>query len=238
MTLRINMWSSPRNISTAVMYSWRQRPDTTVVDEPLYAHYLATTGLDHPDREGILASQDPDGDAVVRDLMLGPWGTPVVMFKQMAKHLVGLDRGFLDECTNVLLTRDPREMLLSFSKVVPHASLDETGFVEMVEILDASLAAGNTPIVVDARVLLSDPARVLAELCERLGLEYDEAMMSWPAGPKPEDGVWAPHWYASVHQSTTWSPWTPRTGDLSAEFESVLAEALPLYERLQEHAIT
>ena len=235
MTLRINMWSSPRNISTAVMYSWRQRPDTTVVDEPLYAHYLRTTGLDHPDRDAILASQDPDGDAVVRDLMLGPWDAPVVMFKQMAKHLVGLDRSFLDQCTNVLLTRDPREMLLSFSKVVPDATLAETGFVEMV---DASLAAGNPPIVVDARVLLSDPPRVLAELCSRLGLEYDEAMMSWPAGPKPEDGVWAPHWYASVHESTTWSPWTPRTGDLTPTLESVLAEALPLYERLQQHAIT
>lgn len=238
MTLRINMWSSPRNISTALMYSWRQRSDTTVVDEPLYAHYLRVTELDHPDRDAILESQNPDGNAVVRDLMLGPWDTPVVMFKQMAKHLVNLDRDFLDECTNVLLTRDPREMLLSFSKVVPNASLDETGFVEMVEILDASLAAGNPPIVVDARVLLADPARVLAELCDRLGLDDDEAMMSWPAGPKPEDGVWAPHWYASVHESTTWSRWTPRTGDLTPEFESVLAEALPLYERLQQHAIT
>jgi len=237
-TLRINMWSSPRNISTALMYSWRQRSDTTVVDEPLYAHYLRVTELDHPDRDAILESQNPDGNAVVRDLMLGPWDTPVVMFKQMAKHLVNLDRDFLDECTNVLLTRDPREMLLSFSKVVPNASLDETGFVEMVEILDASLAAGNPPIVVDARVLLADPARVLAELCDRLGLDDDEAMMSWPAGPKPEDGVWAPHWYASVHESTTWSRWTPRTGDLTPEFESVLAEALPLYERLQQHAIT
>lgn len=238
MTLRINIWSSPRNISTALMYSWRQRSDSSVVDEPLYAHYLRVTGLDHPGREAILASQDSDGDAVVRDLMLGPWDKPVVLFKQMAKHLVSLDRGFLDQCTNVLLTRDPREMLLSFSKVVPDATLAETGFTEMVEILDASLAAGNPPIVVDAGGLLRDPVHVLVELCSRLGLSYDDAMMSWPAGPKPEDGVWAPHWYASVHESTTWSPWTRRTGELSTELTSVLAEALPLYRRLQEYAIT
>jgi len=238
MTLRINIWSSPRNISTALMYSWRQRSDSSVVDEPLYAHYLRVTGLDHPGREAILASQDSDGDAVVRDLMLGPWDKPVVLFKQMAKHLVSLDRGFLNQCTNVLLTRDPREMLLSFSKVVPDATLAETGFTEMVEILDASLAAGNPPIVVDAGALLRDPVHVLVELCSRLRLSYDDAMMSWPAGPKPEDGVWAPHWYASVHESTTWSPWTRRTGELSTELTSVLAEALPLYRRLQEYAIT
>ena len=238
MTLRINIWSSPRNISTALMYSWRQRSDSSVVDEPLYAHYLRVTGLDHPGREAILASQDSDGDAVVRDLMLGPWDKPVVLFKQMAKHLVSLDRGFLNQCTNVLLTRDPREMLLSFSKVVPDATLAETGFTEMVEILDASLAAGNPPIVVDAGALLRDPVHILVELCSRLRLSYDDAMMSWPAGPKPEDGVWAPHWYASVHESTTWSPWTRRTGELSTELTSVLAEALPLYRRLQEYAIT
>jgi len=238
MTLRINIWSSPRNISTALMYSWRQRSDSSVVDEPLYAHYLRVTGLDHPGREAILASQDSDGEAVVRDLMLGPWDKPVVLFKQMAKHLVSLDRGFLNQCTNVLLTRDPREMLLSFSKVVPDATLAETGFTEMVEILDASLAAGNPPIVVDAGALLRDPVHVLVELCSRLRLSYDDAMMSWPAGPKPEDGVWAPHWYASVHESTTWSPWTRRTGELSTELTSVLAEALPLYRRLQEYAIT
>jgi len=238
MTVRINLWSSPRNVSTAMMYAWRQRADTTVVDEPLYAHYLRVSGRHHPGRDDVLASQDPDGEGVVRNVILGPHVTPVVLFKQMAKHLVGLDRAFLGACRNVLLTRDPWEMLTSFQYQLPDANLDETGLVEMVEILDAALAAGEDPIVVDARVLLGDPPGVLTELCLRLGLDFDPAMLSWPAGPKPEDGVWAPHWYDAVHRSTGWSPWRPKADRLLPQLEPVLDRARPLYARLQRHALT
>ncbi len=238
MTLRINLWSSPRNVSTAMMYAWRQRADTTVVDEPLYAHYLRRTGRIHPGRDEVLAAQDDDGEAVVRRVLLGPHDRPVAFFKHMAKHLVGLDRGFLAECANVLLTRDPLEMLTSFQRQVPDTTIDDTGLVEMVEIVEAIEADGSAPIVVDARSLLADPPAVLAELCRRLGLDFDPAMLSWPAGPKPEDGVWAPHWYEAVHRSTGWAPWRPKDDRLLPALEPVLAQAEPLYRHLRDLAIT
>lgn len=237
-TLRINMWSSPRNLSTAMMYSWRQRQDTTVVDEPLYAHYLRLTGRDHPGADDVIASMDADGDAVVREVLLGEYATPVVFFKQMAKHLVGVDRSFLPACRNILLTRDPHDMLTSFQVRMPDATLDDTGFPEMIEILDALLAAGEEPVVVDTRLLLADPPAVLGELCRRLGLAFDDAMLGWPAGPKPEDGVWAPHWYDAVHRSTGWQPYVDKRAELLPTVVPAYEAALPLYERLLPYRVT
>lgn len=238
MTVRINIWSSPRNLSTALMYSFRQRADTTVVDEPLYAHYLQLTGRDHPGRDDVLKTQSTDGAAVVDEVVLGPYDTDVVMFKQMAKHLVGLDRSFLHRCRNVLLTREPADMLASFAKGVPDAGLDDTGLVELVEILDWLEADGQEPIVVEAGELLSDPAEVLGQLCDRLGLAYDPAMLTWPAGPKPEDGIWGRHWYDGVWASTGWQPRVERVPNLTPHLAAVLVEAQPLYERLARRRLT
>lgn len=236
-TKRINMWSSPRTVSTAMMYAWRQRADTSVVDEPLYAHYLATTGRDHPGRADVLAAQRTDGRDVIRHVMAGPYPTPVVFFKQMAKHLVGLDPGFLLDYDNILLTRNPFDILTSFQVHVPDADLDETGFVELVAILDFLVAAGRDPIVVDSKDLLLDPPGVLGELCRRLALPFDEAMLSWPPGPKAEDGVWAPFWYDRVHASTGWAPYVAKQETLLPHLEPVLEQARPLYERLLVHAV-
>ncbi len=220
-----------------MMYSWRQRSDTTVVDEPLYAHYLATTGREHPGVDEVLASQDSDGEAVVANVILGHYESPVVVFKQMAKHLTGLDRAFLGRCRNVLLAREPLDMLTSFQKNVPDTTIEDTGFVELVEIMDAVVAGGDTPIVIDSKALLLDPAGVLEELCHRLGLSPDPAMLTWPAGPKPEDGVWARYWYEAVHRSTGWGPWKPKDDALLPGLEPVLDEARALYEKLLVHAI-
>lgn len=238
MTKRINIWSSPRNISTALMYSWRERPDTTVVDEPLYAHWLQTTGRRHPGADRVLASQSADGAAVVEQVILATYDRPVVVFKQMAKHLVDLDRSFLSRCDNVLLTRDPLDMLTSFQKQIPDATIHETGFVELVEILESTLADGGQPIVIDSKVLLLDPAATLRTLCERLGLSFDRAMLTWPAGPKPEDGVWADHWYHAVHRSTGWAPWQAKDDPLLPHLEPVLEQARALHDRLLPHAIS
>jgi len=237
MTVRINMWSSPRNLSTAMMYSWRQRHDTTVVDEPLYAHYLHVSGRRHPGSEEVLAAQDTTGAVVVGEVMLGRYETPVVFFKQMAKHLVEIDRSFLTDFHNVLLTRDPHDMLTSFQLQMPDATLDDTGFPEMIDILDTLLAAGEEPVVIDSTLLLQDPRRVLSELCDRLGLMFDEAMLSWPAGPKPEDGVWAPHWYDSVHRSTGWQPDVPKHAELLPNVVDAYEASLPLYRRLLPYRI-
>jgi hypothetical protein len=235
--LKLNVWSGPRNVSTALMYSFRQRSDTRVVDEPLYGHYLAATGADHPGAEEVLASMDRDGERVVREVILGPCERPVCFFKNMAHHLVGLDRGFLGEVRNVLLARDPREMLPSLALQIPSPTLRDTGLAEQVEILETMLERDESPVVIDARELLLDPPGVLRRACEALGIPFDRAMLSWPAGPKPEDGVWAKHWYDGVHASTGFEPYRPKTGPFPERLKPLLDECLPLYERLRRHAI-
>ena len=171
------------------------------------------------------------------DLLLGRFETPVVFFKQMAKHLVDLDRSFLPRFRNILLTRDPHDMLSSFQVQIPDATLDDTGLPEMIEILESLLEAGEQPIVIDSKLLLQNPRGVLSELCDRLGLTFDEAMLSWPSGPKPEDGVWAPHWYASVHRSTGWQPYVPKHAELLPSVVAAYEASLPLYERLLPYRI-
>lgn len=235
--LRINMWSGPRNLSTALMYSWRQRPDTTVVDEPLYGHYLRVTNRTHPGAAEVMASMSTDGDQVVTDVILGSYESEVVLFKQMAKHLVGLDRGFLSATENILLVRDPLEMLTSFQKNVPDTTVDDTGFVELVEIMEWLLSQSREPVVVDSTVLLRDPPGVLGELCDRLGLAFDPAMLAWSAGPKPEDGVWAPHWYEAVHASTGFAAHRPKGEALLPHLEPVLERTETLYRRLAPYRL-
>lgn len=237
MTLRVHMWSSPRNLSTAMMYAWRERGDTTVVDEPLYAHYLRVSGRIHPGGDEVLRAQDSDGERVVREVFGGDYGTPIVFFKQMAKHLVAVDRGFMGGARHILLTREPHDMLTSLQRQIPQATIEDTGFVELVELLRWLLDEGEEPIVVDTKRLLIDPRGVLDQLCQRLGVPFDEAMLRWPPGPKPEDGVWAPHWYAAVHRSTGWRPWTPKEATLSDAVAPVLDQVLPLYEALLPYSI-
>lgn len=236
--IRLSVWSGPRNISTALMYAFRQRQDTEVFDEPLYGHYLAVTGRLHPGRDQILAAMDRDGRRVVADVLLGSGERPVRFYKNMAHHLVGLDLGFLDRLSNVVLTRRPDEMLASLAKELPDAGIDDTGLPLQVALLDRIVAAGHTPIVLEAAEVLRRPGAVLAELCRRVGIPFDPAMLSWPAGPKPEDGVWAPHWYAAVHRSTGFAPPGTTPAPLPPHLEPVLAECLPLYERLAAYAIT
>ena len=237
MTLRIICWSGPRNVSTSFMYAFRPRADTTVFDEPIYAHYLRVTGREHPGRDQVLASQNPDGEAVVRDVILGNHATPVAFFKQMAQHFVDLDRNFLGKCRNLLLIRDPERVVTSFARNVPDVNVADTGLPIQVDLLEASLAAGDQPLVVDSADLLATPEPVLLRVCESLGLDFDPAMLSWPAGPKPEDGVWAPHWYASTHRATGFERGVASTEPPPEHVRPVVDEARPLYERLLEFAI-
>lgn len=235
--VRISVWSGPRNVSTALMYSFRQRSDTAVVDEPLYAHYLAATGVEHPGREEVLAAQDTDGERVVRDVILGPSTRPVLFLKNMAHHLVGLDWAFLSELHNVILTRDPAEMLTSYIKQVPNPTLEGTGLPMQVRLLDAILDEGQDPLVLDSRLLLTDPRSVLSKLCDRIGIPFEEAMLTWPAGPKPEDGVWARFWYESVHRSTGFAPYRAKAEPVPERLMPLLTQAQPLYQRLAAYAI-
>jgi len=175
---------------------------------------------------------------VISDVILGPCATPVLYIKQMAHHLNGVDRRHLAHTENILLVRHPRDMLASLSVQLPNCELSDTGLVESVELLDAILAEGGSPVVIETQSLLRDPAGVLGQVCERVGLDFDPAVLSWPAGPKPEDGVWAKHWYDNVHASTSFAPYVPSSRDVPEKTLAVLDQAMPLFERLAQFAIS
>lgn len=236
--VRLSMWSGPRNVSTALMYSFRQRSDTIVVDEPLYGHYLRVSSARHPAAREVMAQMECDGDLVARGMVSAPTVRPLLFFKNMAHHLVGVDWSLLDSLTNVLLIRDPREMLPSLARVLARPVLPDTGLARQCEILEYEEAAGREPIVIDARELLLDPPAVLAALCARLGVPFEAAMLSWPAGPKPEDGCWAPNWYANVHRSTHFAPYRPATASFPDDLLDLLAACEPYYRRLKRYELS
>jgi hypothetical protein len=234
---RLCLWSGPRNVSTALLYSFAQRPDARVLDEPLYAHYLRVSGADHPGRDEVLRSMGNDGAKVVRDVVLGPCDRPLLFQKHMAHHLVELDRAFLAKTTNVLLVRDPAEVVLTLRKQIARPALRDVGLKAQVELLQELRAHGQEPPVLDAKELLLDPEGVLRELCRRVAVPWDAAMLSWPAGPKPCDGVWARHWYQNVHRSTGFETWKPKLEPVPAELQPLIDECRPWYGKLRAAAI-
>lgn len=236
-TLRICLWSGPRNVSTALMYSFAQRADTRVVDEPLYGHYLRVSGAEHPGREEVLEAMETDGEKVARELILGPCDHPVLFMKQMAHHLTELGLGFLERTVNVLLIRDPADMLRSLRHQLPNPRLEDTGMAVQHGLLERLVGLGQDPPVLEARQLLLDPPGVLSRLCDRLGLDFDDAMLRWPAGARPEDGVWAPHWYHNVHRSTGFAPYREKTDPVPERLLGVLEECRPHYEALFAKAL-
>ena len=239
MTTPICLWSGPRNVSTALMYSFAQRDDIRVVDEPLYGHYLRASGADHPARDQIMASMDSDGDAVMRALIERQQqdSTRRLFLKHMAHHLVDLDLGFLQETSNIFLIRDPREMLPSLTIQLPHATLRDSGLKRQWELFEDLRRVGQVSVVLDSRELLMDPPGVLRKLCEHLGLEFNPCMLGWEAGPRAEDGIWAPHWYHVVHRITGFAPYRPKHA-FPERLIGLLNECQPWYERLFENALT
>jgi len=238
MTKPICLWSGPRNVSTALMYSFAQLENVRVVDEPLYGHYLRVSGAEHPGRQEILDAMNCDGDAVMRMLRLAQSEDPsiVLFLKHMAHHLLDMDLAFLEATDNVILIRDPREMLPSLTIQLPHATLADTGLQRQWELFRDLTELGQQPAVLDARELLLDPETVLRALCAHLNLAFDPGMLSWHAGGRPEDGVWAPHWYHAIHQSTGFAPYKAKS-DFPQHLQSLLDECSPYYEKLYRHAL-
>ncbi len=238
MTTPICLWSGPRNVSTALMYSFAQRTDMQVIDEPLYGHYLRVSGAMHPGRTEIMAAMDCDGDRVMRKLMQQQADNPTtrLFMKHMAHHLVDLDLGFLRSTKNILLIRDPREMLPSLTIQLPQASLDDTGLRRQWELYAELTDAGTAAAIVDSRELLLDPEGVLQSLCQHLQIRFNDEMLRWQAGARKEDGVWAAHWYHAVHQSTGFAPYKAKT-EFPSHLQSLLDECQPWYDRLFEHAL-
>jgi hypothetical protein len=231
------MWSGPRNVSTAIMYAFAQRPDTRVVDEPLYAHYLRVSGAQHPGRDEILAAMNGDGAAVVRDLILGPCGRDVLFIKSMSHHLADLDHDFLSDLINIFLIRDPIEMLPSLINQIPKPSLRDTALKTQVDLLHELRDLGQDPIIIDSKELLLSPNRILRQLCDHVELEFDESMLNWPVGPLPDDGVWAKHWYHNVHESTGFQKYRAKSEPFPNWLLPVLQECKPCYDELYSHAL-
>jgi len=234
------MWSGPRNISTAMMRSFGNRSDAVVVDEPLYAHYLLASGAEHPGREEVIARHETDWRKVVGELTGPvPGGKRVWYQKHMAHHLLpGMDRAWIAGLTNCFLIREPREVITSFVKVVERPTALDLGLPQQVELFEAERGrTGRVPPVVDSRDILKDPRGVLTGLCEAVGVDFDEAMLRWPPGPRATDGVWAKHWYASVEQSTGFGPYTPKDEPVPRGLEGVYEECRALYEQLAAHRL-
>lgn len=236
MTQRIAMWSGPRNISTAMMRAWENRGDCAVSDEPLYAAYLSTTGLDHPGHDEVIAAGETDWRRVARTL-IGPvpGGKPLWYQKHMSHHLLpGMDTEWVLGLVNVFLIRDPAEVVASYLKSRATVTPEDIGLPQQGRLFDRLCERlGETPPVIDAGDFLQAPEPHLRALCARLGIDFSDRMLSWPAGPRDSDGIWAPHWYDAVWRSTGFAPWRARETSLSGEALAVAEACRPVYERLR-----
>jgi len=237
-TIRINLWSGPRNISTALMYSFAQRSDTSVFDEPLYAYYLAHSKAKeyHPGSDEIISTMENDGNKII-EMMKGNHPTKVVFFKHMTHHLLDLDRSFMKGMVNVFLTRNPKEMLPSYLEQVDKPTLGDVGYAAHIDLLKILKDSGEKIIVLDGKNILLNPQKVLKELCFKIGIPFEEVMLSWEAGARPEDGCWAKYWYKNVHKSTGFGVYKPKTAPFPNQLENLLAECQPYYNELSALAI-
>lgn len=233
--MRVAMWSGPRNLSTAMMYAFAQRADFEVVDEPFYGPYLRLTGLDHPMREQILASRPEDACEVEQSLVGSiKDGKPHVYHKHMCQHMIeGIPRDFMAQCMNVFLIRHPARVVASFSKGYPELTAEDIGFDAQADLFDHVVSLGQTPVVIDSADIREDPQGMLQKLCDAIGLDFDPGMLRWPAGPKPYDGAWAPHWYGSVQTSTGFAGPEGPLPELAGELADLVERTMPAYRKLQ-----
>ncbi|HJV71083.1 HAD family hydrolase [Ideonella sp.] len=234
---RVAMWSGPRNISTAMMRAWENRGDCAVSDEPLYAAYLAATGLDHPGRDEIIAAGDTDAERVATALSSGPapGGQPVWYQKHMTHHLLpGMSTAWVHGLSNVFLIRDPAQVVESYLKSRATVAPPDIGLLQQAALFDeVAERLGKAPPVIDADDFLRSPHAYLQALCERLGIAFTERMLAWPPGRRGSDGIWAPYWYEAVWRSTGFEPWRPRSPRLEGADLAVAEACRPAYERLR-----
>jgi hypothetical protein len=230
---RIAMWSGPRTISTALMRAWENRPDTTVVDEPFYACYLATTGIEHPGRDDILAAQSRNWREVAAELTAGDVTTAIHYQKQMTHHMTpDIDLGALEGLLHAHLIRDPARLIASYARVRAEPTAEDLGLDRQLELYERF----GGPVI-DADDVLHDPRGVLGALCAALGVPWDERMLAWPAGPRDTDGVWAPHWYASVRASTGFGPPPAAEPAVPSRLEGLLDACRGPYATMAAHRL-
>lgn len=236
--MKVSLWSGPRNCSTALMYSFAQRTDFRVIDEPLFAHFLKRTGAKRPSRDEVLRTMSTDLSTILSD-----WvdDRSHVFLKHMANHLEGMDHGIFQDHHHVFLIRDPRKVIRSFRAHVDHPTVRDLCYVEQWKWLQKCLQYNWPFLVIDSDDLVAKPAPNLKHICDFLNLPFEQQMLSWDRGGRPEDGVWAKYWYGRVHASMGWEP-SPQASEqvaaVSNEFSALLAEVEPVFRRLQQHIIT
>ena len=233
----IAMWSGPRNISTAMMYAFATRDDCFVWDEPFYAWYLETTGLDHPMRDEIIADGQTDAQKVINSCTAKH--DKLHYQKHMTQHMLdGLDRSWITGVKNAFLIRDPQKVLASYTQKRQDVSLQEIGYVQQAEIFNQIADhTGTPPPVIDSEKFLENPQAGLKALCQALNIPMSDKMLTWPSGPKDYDGVWAAHWYNAAHQNTGFATPAPRDIALPADLQKIADEAQPIYDDLRQYAL-
>ncbi len=238
--MNIACWSGPRNLSTAMMYAFGARADFGVWDEPFYAAYLRKTGLDHPMRSEILAHHEGNPDLVAqRCTEPTPNGAPHFYQKHMTQHMLkGIPRDWFGAVAHVFLIRHPARVLASYAVKRENPVLEDIGFIQQVEIYKEVQERGLPTVVIDSHDIRQDPQTMLTALCDHLGLPFDPAMLSWPKGGHPDDGIWAAHWYDAVHRSTGFAGPEGPLPELPDGLQATLMTALPAYEQMKAHAIT
>ena len=222
-----------------MMYSWANRTDTKVVDEPMYAYYLQKTGIDyHPATQETIASLPSEWSTVIEQLMLQPIDTKIYFIKGMAHHYLDEDLSFLLQLENVFLIRDPKQLIASFSKVIEHPTMQDIGLKREWELYQYLIDNGHTPLVLDSNQVLNNPKEVLTSACKYLGVPFDMAMLSWPVGSIAQDGVWASHWYHSVWESKGWTAPDTSQRILREDLLPLYKEAMMYYNLMREKLLT
>lgn len=238
---RIAMWSGPRSLSTALMRSFGNRPDTAVIDEPFYGYFLKKTGRPDPGAAEVITRHKTDWREIANQCTgEAPGGASIYYQKHMAHHILPeVKRDWFERVKHAFLIRDPREILLSFNKVMANPGVEETGYPQMLDIFTDLLARfGRVPPIVDQKDILQQPRQTLTRLCKALDIPFDEAMLSWAPGPRPTDGAWAPHWYREVEKSTGFGAYKPNADPLPANLEAANAKAQKLYKAFYEQRLT
>lgn len=240
MTIRIAMWSGPRNLSTALMRSFGSRPDTIVSDEPFYGCYLKQSGDPQPMADAVIASMDCDWSSVARNITgPAPDRSAIWYQKHMAHHMVGpIGHHDLPGLRHAFLIRDPGRVVASYCAKRVRVRPEHLGSEKLLEYFEREAdRLGHAPPVIDSADVLRDPPGVLALLCAALGISYREEMLSWPQGPHARDGIWGLHWYDAVNASTSFETRGEDPVLLDPEAQAIADACRPSYERLARYRL-
>jgi len=219
------------------MYSFAQRSDTIVIDEPLYAHYLLNSNAGHPGKDEIINNMISDGAKVVNEIILGNYSENVIFMKQMTHHLVNLDESFLNKVINIFLIRDPKQLISSLAQVIKTVTITDTGIKKQYELYKKLISLNLKPVVIDSNDILKNPEAALTKLCSEIEIPFDIKMLNWKAGTKKEDGIWAKYWYENVHKSTGFVKQETSSRELPENLKLLYEECLIYFKLMSDKSL-